>query len=48
MTTNKPVFGSPEWHAQNAAEVASRPVTNKVRKPLTPEEFESYKPKASK
>jgi hypothetical protein len=41
-----PKFGSPEWQAQVDAEVKARPTTHKgPRTPITPEEFESYRPK---
>ncbi len=39
-------FGSKEWCDHNAKEIAGRPTTHKgPRKPITPEEFESYRPK---
>jgi len=42
-------YGTKEWHEwvrqKEAEEIAARPVTNRKRRPLTPEEFESYKPK---
>ena len=40
-----PKFGSPEWQAAVDAEVKSRPTASKIRKPMTPEEFDSYRPK---
>jgi hypothetical protein len=38
-------FKSPEWHAHNQKEISSRPVTNQERKPLTPEQIDSFRPK---
>jgi hypothetical protein len=46
--TSYPPIGSPEWQARVDAEIAARPVTNKVRRAITPAEFDSYKPKAGK
>jgi hypothetical protein len=43
-TTNTAPFGSKAWHDHNAAEVASRPVTNTERKPLTPDQIDTFRP----
>ncbi len=47
MAGNPYKFGSPEWAKYNEEEVAARPTALLNRKPLTPEEFESYRPKKS-
>lgn len=40
-------YGTKEWHEWQrqfeAAEIAARPVTNRKRHAMTPEEFENYR-----
>jgi hypothetical protein len=48
MTTggNPYPFGSTQWQEHNAKEISDRPQAHKgPRAPITPEEFESYRPK---
>jgi hypothetical protein len=45
MAGNPHPFGSDAWKQHNDAEVASRPTARLDRRPLTPEQLESYRPK---
>lgn len=53
MRTGMPTpYGTAAWRAwqqqQEAAEIAARPVTNRPRRPLTPSELDSFRPKLAR
>ena len=49
--SNQPPYGTAEWRAwqqqREAEEVAARPITNRPRRPMSPEELNRYRPKSS-